>query len=77
MEDAILNKYKDFKQRLLLKEDSDAKSKQLSKVSVVDTVLYNKNYLSSLANHKRIWMGEEGRFAKKDLINWFRVFNTT
>ena len=77
MEDAILNKYKDFKQRLLLKEDSDAKSKQLSKVSVVDTVLYNKNYLSSLANLKRIWMGEEGRFAKKDLINWFRVFNTT
>jgi hypothetical protein len=40
-------------------------------------VLGNKKYMTSLAEMKRIWRGEEGRFEKGDLIAWFRVFNQT
>jgi hypothetical protein len=38
-------------------------------------LLLNKNANKSLAEKKRIWEGENGRFAKKELNKWFKLYN--
>lgn len=57
----MLKKYKEFKDRGALDKE-DEKFMQLKKVAVVDQVLANQKYVRSLAEMKRIWRGEEGRF---------------
>ena len=57
----MLKKYKEFKDRGVLDKE-DEKFMQLKKVAVVDQVLANQKYVRSLAEMKRIWRGEEGRF---------------
>ena len=35
----------------------------------------NKKYTKSLATKKIMWKGENGAFAKRDLVFWFKVYN--
>lgn len=37
----------------------------------------NKNYMRSLALKKRLWTGDNGTFANKELSEWFKVYNQT
>ena len=50
----------------------------IPKQALVDDILMNnKNYFKSLALKKRLWAGEEGTFANKDLEEWFKIYNQT
>ena len=40
-------------------------------------LMENKNYTKTLALKKRLWTGEEGAFAKKNLQEYYKVYNQT
>lgn len=40
-------------------------------------LLKNDNTIKSLAEKKRLWEGEGGTYAKKDLAKWYKVYNQT
>jgi len=40
-------------------------------------VIKNNKYPRSLAEQKRMWRGEEGNFARRDLVAWFKIYNQT
>ena len=50
----------------------------IPKQAMVDQMLMdNKKYMKSMALKKRLWVGEEGNFANKDLAEWFKIYNQT
>ena len=75
IEDILLKKYKE--QKLEDAGAAEEPAKQLKQQAVVDDLLHSKRYLYSLAEMKRIWKGENGRFQRRDLLAWFRIFNQT
>lgn len=41
------------------------------------TLVDNPHAMKSLAEKKRLWKGEEGKFSKQDLAQWYRIYNQT
>ena len=76
VEDAVLEKYTDHKDRNFSTKEED-EIQQLKKQAIVDQMLGNRKYLTSLSVQKRVWTGDDGMFAKPDLTGWFRIYNQT
>lgn len=67
-----------MKLKKLAQIDEKEAVETISQQALVDNiVMENKNYTKSLALKKRRWTGDEGAFEKKDLQEWFKVFNQT
>lgn len=65
-----------MKLKKLAQIDEKEAVETISQQALVDNiVMENKNYTKSLALKKRRWTGDEGAFEKKDLQEWFKVFN--
>jgi hypothetical protein len=60
IEDALLDKYKDHKDRNFGKKEED-EIKQIPRQALVDNMyIQNWKYHSSVAEFKRVWVGGEG-----------------
>ena len=77
VEDAMLEKYKDWKDRNYGQKEED-EIKQVPKQAVLDD-MYTKNwkYNTSVAELKRVWKGESGQFKAQDLRSWYRIYDST
>ncbi len=77
VEDHMLEKYKDWKDRNFGKAQQD-EVKQIPKQAIVDD-MYTKNfkYNTSVAELKRVWVGSEGQFKAQDLRSWYRIYDST
>ena len=51
--------------------------KFIQKRPLIDQLKFNNMYDQSLAEKKRIWIGEEGKFKKSDVQEWFKVWDET
>lgn len=51
--------------------------KFIQKRPLIDQLKFNNMYDQSLAEKKRIWVGEEGKFKKSDVQEWFKVWDET
>lgn len=52
-------------------------SKFIQKRPLIDQLKFNNMYDQSLAEKKRIWVGQEGNFKKSDVQEWFKVWDET
>ncbi|CDW88586.1 UNKNOWN [Stylonychia lemnae] len=77
IEALLIEKYKKEAKKIRVgnKEDQEY---YLRRQALIDKVLLKNNKaIKSLAEKKRLWVGEEGQFAKKDLAKWYKVYNQT
>lgn len=51
--------------------------KFISKRPLIDDLKFKNMYDQSLAEKKRIWAGEEGKFKKSEVQEWFKVWDET
>lgn len=52
-------------------------TKFIQKRPLIDNLKFGNMYDLSLAEKKRIWIGEEGRFKKSEVQEWFKVWDET
>jgi len=52
-------------------------SKFIQKRPLIDALKFNNMYDQSVAEKKRIWIGEEGKFKKSEVQEWFKVWDET
>lgn len=52
-------------------------AKFIQKRPLIDQLKFGNMYDLSLAEKKRIWIGEEGKFKKSEVQEWFKVWDET
>ena len=57
--------------------DENSAQKFILKRPLIDQMKFNNMYDQSVAEKKRIWQGEEGRFKKGEMQEWFKVWDET
>ena len=74
IEDEIMRKYKDNKDRKW-GEKVEEKFRHLPKQAVIDDMFDQNKFSTSVAEQKRVWKGNRGRFDKSDITSWYRIVN--
>ncbi len=76
IEALLIDKYKKEARKIKIASKEDNKGYYIRRQALIDKVLLkNDNAMKSLAEKKRLWGGEGGTYAKKDLAKWYKVYN--
>ena len=77
IEAILLEKYKKEARQIKIFQEKDQGFYVRRQALIDKALLRNDKAMRSLAEKKRLWIGEEGQFSKKDLAKWYKVYNQT
>ena len=77
MKERLIQKMAQSKQNLVLINPVTEVKRVVKKLPLIDKMRFDNGNFRSLAESKKRWKGRKGKFKKKDLAQWFKVYDET